>query len=239
MKTLNKKGFSAVEVTLVLVVVGFVGTIGWYLYERRQGDSPAQMSITNFDECVAAGNPVMESYPEQCAANGQTFTNPNQKVADTKEEDSWLLFEPTNKQYSLRIPDGWKATELTSNLYVRDVANLEYIKGTKATVEVLSEGGWDGASPFSLYYPEQASDEIIKEGDKVGVILTEEGLKVEKYKYVQTTDPDGIGYQKGDTVYNYYFGLDGEYVVVSHVFSKASDDQSATVERLIKTIKIN
>jgi len=30
-------------------------------------------SITNFEECVAAGNPVMESYPRQCRANDQTF----------------------------------------------------------------------------------------------------------------------------------------------------------------------
>lgn len=30
--------------------------------------------ITNFDDCVKAGNPVMESYPRQCNADGQTFT---------------------------------------------------------------------------------------------------------------------------------------------------------------------
>lgn len=29
--------------------------------------------IKNFEECVAAGNPVMESYPRQCRANNQTF----------------------------------------------------------------------------------------------------------------------------------------------------------------------
>jgi len=29
--------------------------------------------INSFEECVAAGNPVMESYPEQCRANGKTF----------------------------------------------------------------------------------------------------------------------------------------------------------------------
>lgn len=33
--------------------------------------SPAK--ITNFEECAAAGNPVMESYPRQCRADGQTF----------------------------------------------------------------------------------------------------------------------------------------------------------------------
>lgn len=29
--------------------------------------------ISNFRECVNAGNPVMESYPRQCIANGETF----------------------------------------------------------------------------------------------------------------------------------------------------------------------
>ena len=29
--------------------------------------------ITSFNECVEAGNPVMESYPRKCTANGQTF----------------------------------------------------------------------------------------------------------------------------------------------------------------------
>ncbi len=32
------------------------------------------MNITNFEECIGAGNPAMESYPRQCQANGQTFT---------------------------------------------------------------------------------------------------------------------------------------------------------------------
>lgn len=29
--------------------------------------------INNFEECVASGNPIMESYPRQCKANGETF----------------------------------------------------------------------------------------------------------------------------------------------------------------------
>lgn len=29
--------------------------------------------INNFEECIAAGNPAMESYPRQCRANGITF----------------------------------------------------------------------------------------------------------------------------------------------------------------------
>lgn len=29
--------------------------------------------VTDFDSCVAAGNPVMESYPRQCNSNGVTY----------------------------------------------------------------------------------------------------------------------------------------------------------------------
>jgi len=31
------------------------------------------VEITNFEDCIAAGNPAMESYPRQCRANDQTF----------------------------------------------------------------------------------------------------------------------------------------------------------------------
>ncbi|MBU1164452.1 Gmad2 immunoglobulin-like domain-containing protein [Patescibacteria group bacterium] len=30
-------------------------------------------TIENFDDCIKAGNPAMESYPRQCMANGKTF----------------------------------------------------------------------------------------------------------------------------------------------------------------------
>jgi len=36
-------------------------------------DKCPDMKITNFKECEAAGNPIMESYPRRCAANGETF----------------------------------------------------------------------------------------------------------------------------------------------------------------------
>jgi len=30
--------------------------------------------ISNFEECAAANNPVMESYPRKCRVNGVTYT---------------------------------------------------------------------------------------------------------------------------------------------------------------------
>jgi len=43
--------------------------------------------VTNFEECVSAGNPVAESYPRQCVANGQMYT----EEVLTPEQDVQLI----------------------------------------------------------------------------------------------------------------------------------------------------
>jgi len=51
------------------------------------GDGTDAGAITNFADCAAAGNPVMESYPRQCRANGQTFTEQiNKEISCTEEQ---------------------------------------------------------------------------------------------------------------------------------------------------------
>lgn len=41
-----------------------------------------EVEITSFEECVKYGNPVIESYPRQCAVNGVTFVE-NVSVEET------------------------------------------------------------------------------------------------------------------------------------------------------------
>lgn len=51
----------------------------WVKHGNPSAEKPTSgcgddVSITNFDECVAAGNPVMESYPRQCSTeDGESF----------------------------------------------------------------------------------------------------------------------------------------------------------------------
>jgi hypothetical protein len=44
------------------------------LPKENSGGNIDQNKITDFTSCVAAGNPVMESYPRQCRGDGRTFT---------------------------------------------------------------------------------------------------------------------------------------------------------------------
>lgn len=50
---------------IILIVLVVAGAIFFF-----QKEEPL---ILSFDDCVNAGNPVMESYPEQCRANDTTF----------------------------------------------------------------------------------------------------------------------------------------------------------------------
>ena len=81
----KQHGFGILGVILALLVVSIIGFVGWYFWDRSQqdenekNDSPG---VSSFEECVAAGYPVMESFPEQCSDGENTFVNDAVSVPD-------------------------------------------------------------------------------------------------------------------------------------------------------------
>jgi hypothetical protein len=67
-----------------LVVVILIGGLVYaWVHIREEGKI---LDISTYEECVAAGYPVMESYPTRCATpDGRTFVNPDQELATTTE----------------------------------------------------------------------------------------------------------------------------------------------------------
>lgn len=77
---------------LALILVLFVGVVGVVVFVGTPGTNS---DVTSFDECVALGNPVMESYPRQCRHNGVTFVEDISRsdgAATLCEEDGRGLF---------------------------------------------------------------------------------------------------------------------------------------------------
>ena len=69
----------------VLIGVGVVLIIaaGFLFTFNSLQDNGATLSITNFEECAAAGNPVMESYPRQCrTVDGRLFVEDIENLGD-------------------------------------------------------------------------------------------------------------------------------------------------------------
>jgi hypothetical protein len=78
MKRFLKKRARPVPPNILLGVlcVTLLSLLGWLAYKQVTSAD----KITDFKSCVAAGNPVLESYPEQCTYNGQSFINPTQNI---------------------------------------------------------------------------------------------------------------------------------------------------------------
>lgn len=59
-------------ISIVVLIVVLLAGIGLFLFVGRDA---SETTVASFDECVAAGNPVMESYPRQCRdQNGTLYT---------------------------------------------------------------------------------------------------------------------------------------------------------------------
>lgn len=71
----NTLALGAAGVVLLVILIAW-----WLVPSSSSSDTPAVENprgseISSFEECKAAGYPVMESFPEQCAVpDGGTFT---------------------------------------------------------------------------------------------------------------------------------------------------------------------
>ncbi|MCR4328393.1 MAG: hypothetical protein NUV53_02635 [Patescibacteria group bacterium] len=59
------------EKTIVIIVVLVI--LGFGVMWKMTTEEYSVKMVSNFDECVAVGNPVMESYPRQCRHGDRTF----------------------------------------------------------------------------------------------------------------------------------------------------------------------
>lgn len=121
----DKSQFKLGKLEIGLIVVVLLGAIGVGFYSWRAGNEKEQ-SINSFAECAAAGNPIMESFPEQCAANGQTFTNtewePPQPEGDRQlVMNEWgvkmTLSDPINDAHYVVDPQSSNVVRLSTYAY--------------------------------------------------------------------------------------------------------------------------
>lgn len=72
MKAKEKKELAASKIILALVAIVGILVVVWFAWMRPEEDP-----IDSFEECKAAGYPIMESYPPRCAVPGdKTYTAP-------------------------------------------------------------------------------------------------------------------------------------------------------------------
>lgn len=89
---------------LIILLIAVVAVVLVGVLVTSGDDDTAQ--ITNYEECVAAGYPIMESYPEQCAVpDGPSFTR-----VITDEEQAAL----TQPAENVVAPENYEETTLSA-----------------------------------------------------------------------------------------------------------------------------
>lgn len=79
--------------TIILIVAGF--TI-WQIVKK----TPAPI-VASFEDCVSAGNPVMESYPRQCQHEGTTYT---EMIGNELEKSDLIRIDTPRPNQSIKSP---------------------------------------------------------------------------------------------------------------------------------------
>lgn len=139
---------------IVLVLVG-IGVGVWFM-----GDSEETMTVTNFEECADAGNPVMESFPRQCQYNNKTFfedITPEQRENIVTSADN----APAGSIHNLPVP---KAVAAVRTLVARELGISEGV----VIVMTAYEKDWPDAC-LGLTKTDEMCAQVITTGYEVTV----------------------------------------------------------------------
>ncbi len=114
---------------ILFIIIAFflfiVVSVGMLLYISRV--IPGSHAVATFEQCVAAGNPVQESYPRQCRAGGKTFA-----------EDIGNELEKTNL---IRVTTPRPNTQVKSPLAIQGEARGTWFFEGSFPVTLFDENG--------------------------------------------------------------------------------------------------
>lgn len=136
----DQRGFAHSLILLIILVLAGVGGAGYLVYkkqnDKKQPDQKTT-SINSFEDCVAAGNPVMESYPEQCSVNGKTYVNEaqlndpaNQPDSESSEKNSGNGYvSPLNEFEKKGVAINYMTKEDDAGIVIQKKSDTSKLKG--------------------------------------------------------------------------------------------------------------
>lgn len=104
------KSNNTIIIAMAIMIISLAGWVGYLLVNQENNEMD---SVTDFTRCVAAGNPVMESYPRQCRSkNGVNYT----EIIDNPVETTKTF--KSDKGIELRINNWSDNKQISSPLTI-------------------------------------------------------------------------------------------------------------------------
>jgi hypothetical protein len=156
---------------IILIILGVIGlaVVLWLAWFK-----PTVRPVNSYESCIAAGNPIQDSYPSVCATkDGKRFVNPKEKVnsvpSDTTAPQATQQTPATEQKYltiaewNVRVPLTTETADLKYTYSKNDdtervtftFARLEAIGICKDDVGVsMTRLTTENKPPFSIENPE-------------------------------------------------------------------------------------
>lgn len=155
----NQKGFGAVETILVLVIVGLIGGVGWYVWDAKK-ESDKSLNQASQTEIVAANKSKLSEYKNE--ELGLSLKYPKEWGDASAKEGTFLKFQggsykqltfSKNTLVDINFVAGPYSTPLDACGYGDVVMNAQhYLNGKRASVI-----GWEGEN-IKEYWEGQGFD---------------------------------------------------------------------------------
>ena len=221
---INQKGFSAVEGLLILVIVGALAGVGWYVFNAQK-----KTNVTLSNTQKAQTEPVK--------------TDKNKIEAGTITRSKTIT--SGKELYDITFPDGWSGIQRTldSDLIIIPGQKQPEVKKDQLP-EIKNVAGYGKNEPFvfrvqvygNLVAPEAAEVTNFAIGKDDNSII---GKKYTTVYDADTKDSLGVTRIKGDRDYQYRFPIKEPYdqlVIDYKVYGSDPKNNIETLEQIIKSI---
>lgn len=124
---------------ITIVFVGLAGlALGWFIGFSLGFGQGKLANINSYEECVAAGYPVQESYPERCSVpGGNSYTNPDATpLAEVTGTVICLEHKNPDEPHTLECAAGLKAENGETYTLKEGDAELTALAGSDSRVRV-------------------------------------------------------------------------------------------------------
>ena len=166
-----RKSFFYLFLALTVIILVVLG----YFWLNKEETKPPKTTVSSFEECVAGGNPVQESYPRRCSANGKTFT-----------ED---IGNALDKQELIRLESPLPNQLVESPLKIKGEARGRWFFEASFPVKIVDSGGKILGTAISSTTSEWTTDNFVP----FTADLTFENSTTEKGKLILEKDnPSGL-----------------------------------------------
>lgn len=122
MKKINNRGFSAVEILLIVVVVGVLGFAGWWVWNRNDNQQQQVGSPTNEQNKT-------DSVSDEWVDKPLVFNSSGDIVGQNEQE--------TIQRLTFVAPAGWQRKEESKNEWIEflspDFKGVQFANGSSVT----------------------------------------------------------------------------------------------------------